>query len=408
MNEETRLSKEGMLMGITVREVWELKEFQQFQLVAGESGLNRKIEAVGILDYEFALQNSDEPKKWTFRKNDFVISSLLFAKDHEELLMKAVISLCEDQVSALAVKDVCYPQLPKDVLDYADQNGLPVFMFGRDDAYFEDIVVSLKSKIAERSNMEFQEHRISMFLKGELDIKGQREINREILPNRVQPYRMIYCFVKEDEKTIRDYRKFYQLNVYGGNKGGTFYYKGGCFIVQYVNGDREDKKDRTDVQVRERLLDSIRKPPEHYWIGIGNIHEDPDELLTAMIESRCAQQYAQLFELHSINFNEMGGYQILLPCFQDKWFQGYSSKIIDVILAFDRQYDGDLYKTLEQYAKSYGNILEVAKQMHLHKNTVRYRLNKVRELLNMEDDPSFDMQIFMAMMIDELNKWFYE
>ena len=46
--------------------------------------------------------------------------------------------------------------------------------------------------------------------------------------------------------------------------------------------------------------------------------------------------------------------------------------------------------------------------MHLHKNTVRYRINKVRELLNMEEESSFDMQIFMAFMIDELNQWFHE
>ena len=44
-------------MSITVREVWELKEFQAFQLVAGEKGLDNRIDAVGILDYEYALQD---------------------------------------------------------------------------------------------------------------------------------------------------------------------------------------------------------------------------------------------------------------------------------------------------------------------------------------------------------------
>ena len=56
--------------------------------------------------------------------------------------------------------------------------------------------------------------------------------------------------------------------------------------------------------------------------------------------------------------------------------------------------------------KKFGNIQEVAETMHLHKNTVRYRINKVRELLDMEEDASFDMQIFMAFMIDELNQLF--
>ena len=49
-------------MGITVREVLALKEFHAFQLVAGESGLDNRIET--ILDYEFSMQNDEQPKKW--------------------------------------------------------------------------------------------------------------------------------------------------------------------------------------------------------------------------------------------------------------------------------------------------------------------------------------------------------
>ena len=51
-------------MGITVREVLALKEFHAFQLVAGESGLDNRIETIGILDYEFSIQNDEQLKKW--------------------------------------------------------------------------------------------------------------------------------------------------------------------------------------------------------------------------------------------------------------------------------------------------------------------------------------------------------
>lgn len=50
--------------------------------------------------------------------------------------------------------------------------------------------------------------------------------------------------------------------------------------------------------------------------------------------------------------------------------------------------------------------MEVAEQLHLHKNTVRYRINKVRELLNMEEDGSFEQQIAIAFMVDELKQLF--
>ena len=63
---------------------------------------------------------------------------------------------------------------------------------------------------------------------------------------------------------------------------------------------------------------------------------------------------------------------------------------------------------MEAYVKNYGNIQTVADHFFMHKNSIRYRINKVRDLTGMEDDSSFDTQIFLAFMIDELKQWFEE
>lgn len=391
-------------MGITVREVWELKEFQAFQLVAGEEGLDNRVERIGILDYEFAMQNDREPRRWTFRKYDFVISSLLFAKDHPELLLPAIKELKKDEVSALAVKNVCYLNLPEDVLEYADRHQLPIFMFGRDDAYFEDIVMSLKNKIQERSNLEWLEHKIALFLNEELDLKGQRELIRKILVNGTQSYRLAYCFIREQEGKIRDYHSYYCLKEDSKEGQNIFYYKGGCFVVMY--GQDAGEGEKGFLRWKEYLQPMLRMPVEDYWIGFGEPHEDPEQLLLAMKESLAAQQYSCLFDRQRTYYYNMGIYKVLLPCYHNEWMQKYSADIVHKILRFDREYDGDLYKTVKQYVKSYGNIVEVAEEMHLHRNTVRYRINKIRELLDMEEDGSFDLQISVAIFIDELNQWF--
>lgn len=393
-------------MAISVREIIALKEFQAFKLIAGESGLENQVNAVGILDYEYALQDVEEPRKWTFRKRDFVISSLLFAKGHPELLRNAIKALCNDKIAALAIKNVCYTELPEDVIEYANEHGLPIFMFGRDDAYFEDIVVTLKDKIKERDNLEFQEHLIHMLLNRELDLKAQRELNQKLLPDRVTPYLVIYCYIKDSEEKIRDYRKYYPGNRISSKKQDSFYYKKGCFMIYYTNSnvDIRSSKERQKciTFIKERLLTRI----EDYWIGISKMKDNTESLTDGMIESLCAQQYGQLYNKNRTFFHELGIYQILLPCFKQKWFQNYSEKIINVILEFDRQNNSDLYKTMEIYVKSYGNIQTVADYFFMHKNSIRYRINKVRELTSMEDDPSFDTQIFLAFMIDELKQWF--
>lgn len=392
-------------MGISVREVWALKEFQAFQLVAGESGLDNQIEKVGILDYEFALQNDREPRKWGFRKHDFVLSSLLFAKDRPELLLPMVKELNRDRVSALAIKNVCYAELPSEVISYANEHRLPIFMFGRDDAYFEDIVMTLKTKIQERSSLEQMEHQISLFLNGELDAKSQRELNRKILTERTESYRLLYCHIVDKEEKIRDYQKYYVLKTGSEERKNVFYYKGGCFVVVYRPDRGENEK--SFLKYREYLQSILRMPVNDYWIGLGEVHEDPEEdLQYALKESLCAQMYASLFDRQRVWFSQMGIYRVLLPCYQQHWFRKFSIQIIQKILDFDREYDGSLYKTVEYYVRNHANIVEVAERMHLHKNTVRYRINKVKEILGMEESDSFEVQITVAFLVDELNQWF--
>lgn len=392
-------------MGISVKEVWALKEFQAFQLVAGENGLDNQIEKIGILDYEFALQNEHEPRKWGFRKHDFVLSSLLFAKDRPELLLPMVRELCKDRVSALAIKNVCYTELPSEVIQYANEHQLPIFMFGRDDAYFEDIVMTLKTMIQERSSLEQTEHQISLFLNGELDAKSQRELNRKILTERTESYRLVYCHIADKEEKIRDYQKYYMLKSGSEEKKNVFYYRGGCFIVIYRPDGSENEKGF--LRYREYLQGVLRMPVGDYWIGLGEIHEDPEEdLQYAMQESLCAQMYARLFDQRHVWFGEMGIYRVLLPCYQQHWFRKFSIQIIQKILDFDREYDGNLYQTVEYYVRNHANIIEVAERMHLHKNTVRYRINKVKEILGMGESDSFEVQITVAFLVDELNQWF--
>ena len=285
-------------MGITVQEVCALKEFKAFRLVAGEAGLSNMIEKIGILDYEYALQDDLKPRKWGFRKYDFVLTSLLFAKGRPELLLPMVRELCSDQISALAVKDVCYEHLPDEVLSYADEHALPIFMFGRDDAYFEDIVVSLNNLISERKNLDWMEHKISLLLSGELDIKDVRELNREILTERTQKYRVYFCRVSKEKGNIRDYRKCYRLGK------SAFYYKEGCFIVRY---DPEPLEKEARSEPAKGCLNSVLNlSADHYRIGVSEIHEDPEELAYAMKECFFAEMYADLFGLPLKYYEQMG------------------------------------------------------------------------------------------------------
>ncbi len=82
--------------------------------------------------------------------------------------------------------------------------------------------------------------------------------------------------------------------------------------------------------------------------------------------------------------------------------RNYSVNILEKVISFDRENDGELFDTLRILVDVCGDIQAVSEKMHVHKNTIRYRVNRAREILNMEEDPTFMEQISVAVKIYEL------
>ena len=381
-------------MPITVREVWQLEEFRVFRLVAGESGLDNKVCNVGILDYEYATEDRKLRKQWAFARNAFVISSFLFARNAPEKILDALKGLVEDGISGLAVKTIYYQELPQEALDYADQQGLPIFLFGRDEAYFEEIVVTIKAKMDEWDDKELLEERIERLLKGELTVTERNVLIWRILKADMRQYVVAYCQPKDKEKS-RDAYSIYRSIQAGLMKCDTvFFYKGGFLLILDMRSCSGD----LGAAFRRRM--QFRK--ENFWIGLGNLHWIPEELNRAIEEGLCAQEYARRRECSWISFDRLGIYQILMPYYRDNWMRQYSRRLLGRIRQFDDQYEGELFKTIQSYVTYGGDVTRVAEELHLHKNTVRYRVNKVKELLDMEGEVSFNEQMMIAYKIYEL------
>ena len=71
----------------------------------------------------------------------------------------------------------------------------------------------------------------------------------------------------------------------------------------------------------------------------------------------------------------------------------------------DRVNSGNLCETLEKYLNCNCNAKSTAEYMYLHRNTLNYRLNKIREILETDlDDLDTCMKLKMAFMIRNYRK----
>ena len=141
-------------MAITILEAMKLPTLKDFELIAGYRGLDREIQRASILDYEYEKSLSDKPIQTYFEKGDFVISSLIYAKDDPSLILESVKGLVSDGVSGLAVKNIYYDVLPEEVIKYANQMDFPIFMFDKKGSYYEDIVTEIYDKNKEKDKFK--------------------------------------------------------------------------------------------------------------------------------------------------------------------------------------------------------------------------------------------------------------
>ena len=386
-------------MPITVKEIMQLKEFQNFKLIAGRNGENNEIMNIGILDYEYAEEDPNLEKLWAFGKNAFVISSLLFAKHHPERILSAVKGLCRDGVSALAIKTIYYDTLSQEALDYANEHALPVYVFGRDDAYFQDIAIIIRQKMEEKDDTELLEQKISLMINGGLNATNIRNLSQEILPFwGYRTYLSAYCKAKTFAESIYYMQAFNKLKERLGKKDAVYRFQNGYLIIF----DMESRKIKGVIKSTIMRILSVRQ--DDYFIGIGNIHENMDEISLSIQEALYAGQYARLFGGSPVCFHEMGIYQILLPYSRNPWMEQYCRSILDPILEFDRQYEGELFRTAQLYVRMNRDVERVAGELHLHKNTIRYRMSRVRELIGADGDGQADEQLSVAFRTYELQR----
>lgn len=389
-------------MSITILEAMKLDVFRNFRLIAGHRGLEKKIEKVGILDYEYDIKTKEPLNKEQFEKGQFVISSLLFAKDDTSLIFDAVQCLINDDVSSLAIKNIYYNDLPSEVIELANENSFPIFIFDKNSAYFEDIITDIMNRIRFVDNYEKIETKVDMLIKKNISKETIREIAFEI--NNVFKECFFVIYLKE-KRYIDNGNIIVMLERIKRNKNidyftSIFKYRNGIMIIAtYEQLNERDKKNKT-----RNLLQYMDINITDYYIGISSLHFKREELNKGVKESIFAQRASEVEEKSFSYFEKIGIYSILMPFIDEDWLMNFYNRIILPIKDYDKENNTELFVVAVKLIENDGKIKETADELFLHTNTIRYRIKKIKELLNMENaEIGFYEQLSIAIKIHKIN-----
>lgn len=87
---------------------------------------------------------------------------------------------------------------------------------------------------------------------------------------------------------------------------------------------------------------------------------------------------------------------ILTPRIEQMPKSNYLSPVITIIIDYDARHSTDFLDTLKAYILHLGNTKKTAELLHIHRNTLLYRINKIEELTNSSLE---DYETMMHLMI---------
>jgi sugar diacid utilization regulator len=113
---------------------------------------------------------------------------------------------------------------------------------------------------------------------------------------------------------------------------------------------------------------------------------DPADLHRAGAEALLAANVAEARGVSELSFEETGAYRLLLPAVSEDptELQGFYEETVSPIVGYDEQYETELVRTLETFLDADGNVARTAEKLFTHRHTIRYRLERVRELTSFD------------------------
>ena len=110
--------------------------------------------------------------------------------------------------------------------------------------------------------------------------------------------------------------------------------------------------------------------------------QDPVDLYRAGAEALLAANVAEAQGSTLLAFEETGAYRLLLPAMSENpaELRRFYDETVAPLVAYDDQYETDLVHTLESFLEADGNVARTAQGLFTHRHTVRYRLERIRDL----------------------------
>ena len=366
-------------MPITVNNILSLPSFKNAAVLTGAGSLDNEILQVSIADSPIT-----EMDYVVAQKGDFYLSGFYFAKDSLESMYAFFDTLIATKASGLCLLDEYIKGLPDEIKEYCNDHHIPVLLVSTDIPYANMIKEIMELLIFDGQNTLLAK-KITSLINGTLDDQHKLLTLKEINPHFQGCLSAVYLIPPaESDKTIRTaVIDFFKCRV----DSYALEYEGGLLgLISYNEVSQNAAEEKLDYFIRK-----ISALCPDAVIGVSRCNGRLVHAGASINQAIAASEagLARKSENKVIYYNDLGILKLLLLLAGHQELEDFCREILDPVMEYDEKNGLQLFDTMCEFLEQKRDYKATAKKLFVHENTVRYRVGKVKEILE-KKNPSDD------------------
>lgn len=132
-------------------------------------------------------------------------------------------------------------------------------------------------------------------------------------------------------------------------------------------------------------------------VGIGRPAASVREWLRSLDQARESWRMGCSWQASPVTyFGDLGLYQLLTGLGGNGEANRFFRKTVEPLISHDEEHNAELVETLEAFFACHGNLSQTAASLHIHRNTLTYRLQRISSITRMDlndADARFSLQL---------------
>ena len=180
----------------------------------------------------------------------------------------------------------------------------------------------------------------------------------------------------------------------------------GCVVIFCaVEGETGKTIPRNVKQLAESVLlrAKAQYPAVNLTIGIGRPVGTLGEWRASYQEAMASQRMAMQWHVFQpLYFGDLGVYRLLSLLLETAELRSFYRETLGE-LADERYANDEFINTLETFFEEHGNLSQTANRLHVHRNTLLYRMERIAQIGNFDlDNPETRLAVHLALKIRRL------